>query len=63
MCVLRFVRAVVPCRAQTMERKKDGWEVGDGVCEVAKEGGNEVMECWMERGRGGGGCDECVLTV
>lgn len=55
MCVLRFVRAVVPCRAQTMERKKDGWELGDGVCEVAKEGGNEVMECWMERGRGGGG--------
>lgn len=39
--------------------KKDSWEMGDGVCEVAKE--EEWGDGVLVGERAGG--DECVLTV
>lgn len=58
VCVL-----LEPYRSHTRGKKVVGGRlVGDGVCEVAEEGGSGVMECWSAGWREGGG-DECVLTV
>lgn len=45
--------------AHTGGKKKMGGGVGDGVCEVAKEG--DRSDGVLDGGRAGG--DECVLTV
>ncbi len=58
MCVLWFVRAGALSHTHQGE-KKVGRGMGDGVCEVAKEG--EQSDGVLNGGRAGG--DECVLTV
>lgn len=60
MCVLWFVRAAAMSHSHFCGgEKKDSWEMGDGVCEVAKE--EEWGDGVLVGERAGG--DECVLTV
>lgn len=59
-CVCYGLSELLPCRAHTsVGGKKDSWEMGDGVCEVAKE--EEWGDGVLVGERAGG--DECVLTV